>query len=603
MAMSSEDSHQENRFEALLNPVRDLAACWSVNVAEKLSDYVESVGLSIAVPGENKDLSGQFPDSVDFAEAALVVEGATWLYARKVKHLYRLVLDAVTSLIPEEEVSKEQENRIAENVSDLDDLTQDCNAMPSSDGDGSLVTTTKKKNLADAIRDDDKELGVDGNSATALKLVNVGEDTLAVDEGDENSFSPCQPENFSVRVSKTIKDVATLYGITSDRHNIRPKSARKDPFMMLDPSEALPLYDKPTKVGKTYKRARKPFRKEFLPYYDSTPLDTEIEDCLLGKLGKNTSLGNYICCTELKPQYISVQRKRRLKWKNEVSMNSHIILEQFFVDIDSHSHAEITAHEAISGIDFDAFEGVDDLAPPAFHSDEYENDDSGGFFDSDDPNGCGSVAPGLEETYREHLERIASMWKHRTVDTHMVRRVEQWTSRIQPLLEEEEQRPEFDISCYEKEILNEFHGIAQEHGAIRTRISRLIREPARFEVCRKFLAILQLANGYEIEIHPPGGCLVEDFFVDAISNDRGGRKGNASILKEREDQALSFNHSDEKENRDPLLETVVVTPPKRGDSAFSKDRGAKRGRLPGSTPKSQKRLPLRPRLHLLNTPN
>lgn len=80
-----------SRFEGLLKPVRDLAENWNVDVVQSLSEYCEELGISFdSVENACDDVQHR----VDFKEAALVVEGSSSVYSRKVDYLYTLVCAA-----------------------------------------------------------------------------------------------------------------------------------------------------------------------------------------------------------------------------------------------------------------------------------------------------------------------------------------------------------------------------------------------------------------------------------------------------------------------------------------------------------------------------
>jgi hypothetical protein len=59
---------RENRFSYLLQPIRDLAANWSVDIAAELEEYLaELESLTFA-------LEGAHGPSLNFAEAALLIQ-------------------------------------------------------------------------------------------------------------------------------------------------------------------------------------------------------------------------------------------------------------------------------------------------------------------------------------------------------------------------------------------------------------------------------------------------------------------------------------------------------------------------------------------------
>ncbi|OSX77887.1 hypothetical protein BU14_0129s0003 [Porphyra umbilicalis] len=73
-----------SRFAHLLQPIRDVAANWAVDVAAELEAYLTDIEAAEAA------LS-----ATDFTTAALLVQGSAGVYARKVEHLYSLVFRAL----------------------------------------------------------------------------------------------------------------------------------------------------------------------------------------------------------------------------------------------------------------------------------------------------------------------------------------------------------------------------------------------------------------------------------------------------------------------------------------------------------------------------
>lgn len=73
-----------------VQPERDLQSNWEVDLATKLEDYLFKI------------CSGEIPDEahipVNFAEAALLLQGSVQVYSRKVEYLYSLVLRALEFL-------------------------------------------------------------------------------------------------------------------------------------------------------------------------------------------------------------------------------------------------------------------------------------------------------------------------------------------------------------------------------------------------------------------------------------------------------------------------------------------------------------------------
>ena len=74
---------------SLLNS--DLALNWNVDVAKELEEYLEDLdGISISFDGGKT--------SLNFAEAAILIQGSAVVYSRKVEYLYSLIYQALDVL-------------------------------------------------------------------------------------------------------------------------------------------------------------------------------------------------------------------------------------------------------------------------------------------------------------------------------------------------------------------------------------------------------------------------------------------------------------------------------------------------------------------------
>lgn len=80
----------ERRFSSLLQPIRNLTENWDINIAYLLEDYLEEL--------EVIQLSFQGYSNLNFAEAALLIQGSTIIYSRKVEYLYSLVFNVLELL-------------------------------------------------------------------------------------------------------------------------------------------------------------------------------------------------------------------------------------------------------------------------------------------------------------------------------------------------------------------------------------------------------------------------------------------------------------------------------------------------------------------------
>ncbi|XP_068257776.1 condensin-2 complex subunit H2 [Nyctibius grandis] len=74
----------ESRFLHLLQPIRDLTKNWEVDVAAQLGEYLEELD-QICISFDNGRTT------MNFIEAALLIQGSACIYSRKVEYLYLLV--------------------------------------------------------------------------------------------------------------------------------------------------------------------------------------------------------------------------------------------------------------------------------------------------------------------------------------------------------------------------------------------------------------------------------------------------------------------------------------------------------------------------------
>ncbi|XP_061324531.1 condensin-2 complex subunit H2 [Pezoporus flaviventris] len=74
----------ESRFVHLLQPIRDLTKNWEVDVAAQLSEYLEELE-NVCISFDNGRTT------MNFMEAALLIQGSACVYSRKVEYLYSLV--------------------------------------------------------------------------------------------------------------------------------------------------------------------------------------------------------------------------------------------------------------------------------------------------------------------------------------------------------------------------------------------------------------------------------------------------------------------------------------------------------------------------------
>lgn len=651
MANPYTEPSEGNRFSALLNPIRDLASNWGIDVAKELSEYAESLGIHIHAESEPSSPALTLRETpVDFAQAALLVQGSTSIYSRKVEHLYGLVFAAVEQLNQargrapaagngtSEPVETDADADALMNIDDVQflDLDNVPVAKPDSitvqDGElppaGSLSDKTclrpiplmliqgngsKADNLGRAsykmlsshtdpsgamIMDGcplfDEDLNLLPQRPQTEHLPNPAEAPMSNDDdgyedhddgfddaGDVGYSTPPPMEKSAMSDDGTI--LVAVAGSARKRRDPQvvagqpPKrqKPRQDPFLMLDAHAEIASLDRPLKLGRPFRIPKEPLSQpsaagEKFPCYDEDLPDGDLERLILGAIPRGKSIRTYLFNEQvLRRQYREVLRKRTAA-KRRRALRSNRLLDLAMVEENedlvedcgrNETHVRFADNGDDFGFDADDNDDYDDVLqfPSLDDAPTHDNNSISGMADAMNATGgrlsdeLVELAISYEEACKEHLRKTAWMWEQRTVDTQLVQRVEKWAARIKPLLEEEDQRGEFDITAYGQSLIRAFP--KKDVSMPMTKMRLLFSADSEYEVCRMFLATLQLANNYSVEIVPG--------------------------------QTESFS--------DPSVRLVVGPDAAVTRTPLSKI-GSKRIRVVGSTPVSSRRPPLRPRL-------
>lgn len=92
---AGEDAGAGPRFHHLLRPIRDLADSWNIDLASELAEYVEELSaIQVSLDGGLT--------AVNFAEAALLIQGSACVYSKKVEYLYALVYQTLNRVSDKE---------------------------------------------------------------------------------------------------------------------------------------------------------------------------------------------------------------------------------------------------------------------------------------------------------------------------------------------------------------------------------------------------------------------------------------------------------------------------------------------------------------------
>jgi condensin-2 complex subunit H2 len=135
----------------------------------------------------------------------------------------------------------------------------------------------------------------------------------------------------------------------------------------------------------------------------------------------------------------------------------------------------------------------------------------------------------FEDLCRAHIQKFAKGAEKYASETQLSVRVGQWQDKLGPLLEEEEERPEFDIHAYGQTVID---SMEQEIRRLNPKtlelqdapvkvvdFRRITRHCQQYEVCRMFLASLSLSNSGNVEIDTAGATDCKSLQLELVQSD------------------------------------------------------------------------------------
>ncbi|CAL5219116.1 g890 [Coccomyxa viridis] len=111
--MSSSQSEEDCKYKHLLQPIRDLAANWDINIANDLEEYLGVL--------EHLTFSFDGGPNLNFAEAALLIQGSACVYSKKVEHLHGLVHQALSVISDKRQRTEAGGQPTVDDVDEFDD--------------------------------------------------------------------------------------------------------------------------------------------------------------------------------------------------------------------------------------------------------------------------------------------------------------------------------------------------------------------------------------------------------------------------------------------------------------------------------------------------
>jgi condensin-2 complex subunit H2 len=667
-----------SNFMGLLRPVRDLAANWDVDVVSSLTDYMAELGMDQTVVDEISSLH------VDFKQAALLVEGSTCIYSRKVDYLYSLVF-ATADMIYEARGKRPPPRRAGGDKSGeeteeakssyweelefllLDDLldkeqaqhgsisitprgiengeeftrTQDANRITTiplhllpngpqtacshstlkgvnkaglripqatiNSSTGALILDGIGLNLASPPPNDTCQ----GESRNLIATASHCADIFESDDGDHNNDDglPCDVEMDAGTFVESdhpriADDVSTdqLYSAAVSLGNSRqtngvvtgssPSLPSQDVFAPLDLYDHMSIPTRPLQRGKTWFCPQSSHEDSSLTVgrqSDPSIQIASLTDIVLGPIvskeapKSNRFIYNSFLAKEFRTRIRNLNNaRRRVRIPgNEMESNTR------FAPTDNTGFVREGPDET-PGPDHFYFDGAK-CSDETFDLPDDSSSHEADLFDADDTSVLRSplletrvdlIAATYEETCRKYLRESSMLWKEHAADSNLERRVCDWRSRIEPLLEAEEKRHSFDIKEYSTKIMTTFRSKTLDSESDLSDMASIFETTEPFEVCRKFLATLQLVNNGSIAI-VEGSSEGQQMFNPKL------RLLKASVGRDVLTESLERNHSNVLTARlpDSQINPSMHTPPKNTTLATFK-----RIRQGCSTPESARRV-------------
>ncbi|VDM98938.1 unnamed protein product [Thelazia callipaeda] len=123
----ADDDDLSSKYAFLLQPVRDLQKNWEIDISHLLDEFTEQLRLCEIRLDSGKEESGSHK-KFSFAEAAMLIQGSTMVYSKKVEYVYGLARNFYEQLCSKKTLRKKNTEDVNENMdvvgNDSDDEPQ-----------------------------------------------------------------------------------------------------------------------------------------------------------------------------------------------------------------------------------------------------------------------------------------------------------------------------------------------------------------------------------------------------------------------------------------------------------------------------------------------
>jgi condensin-2 complex subunit H2 len=634
---SPPDSSSSSRFAHFLAPIRDLASNWEIDLASELEDYLHELATL--------DISfDQGKTQLNFAEAAMLIQGSACVYSAKVEYLYNLLYSTLNCLMDKRRKQTNKTNQTQQNAEEdftlfydnetvllpLDDVVNEGKQIDLLDELSLYLPSERvrirKPRLPAALAINQQEenkqefkisqfsiapTGAVLMESSSLSVSSVGFSSLVFREEREkntnkqiqqmnnwnledleldgaDAFDPADYEGNAKNeeldkenqtANKKVhfaEELCEYHQLPSDQPIIHPSG--DDPWILLDPSASDALKAKPFKRIKNHKIPSNKDNNEIslfsLSFSDSLSHSSQ-PSSLRAPFYPEFSL-SYLSLVQDRREAARKKQKLKMKQTRKSTANQKEILLADKTQNELNSMYPDFGDAAVEFDDAPDFPVPNEGAPV----NEWENEEN----QEETSQLTQQLAGTYEDLCREFIESYARSAEKFLESSALNDRVNEWSKRVEPLLQLQEQAKPFEIVEYGNEIVNQLEE-SQEKSMEFHSVNRNI-ETSVTEVCRYFLAALQLANNGVLEFQSAEAnqirlkyCEKDQHFASAVENfavlsqstqENKKQRKEENSMKQLDDEADKENRGVRKNKQTKNIQEIVDSAPVKKRAKFGK---------------------------------